>query len=488
MSSRFIANPTPCGRSRREFLWQVGGGFAGLALLDLLSRDGFFNASDAAAKPASGYLLGPKPPHFEAKARHAVFLFMNGAPSQVDTFDPKPALDRYHGTPYKGSTPVGSNGRPIGRLMRCPFPFRRHGAGGLEISSLFPHTARFADDLCVLRGMYTDTAAHASGCLQMNTGSVQIGKPCLGSWLSYGLGTLNDSLPSFVVMTDPRGGPIGSASNWSGGYMPAAYQGTLFRGQGSPLLDLATPPGVSPRAQRDGLDLLARLNQEHLQQRPGESELAARIQSYELAYRMQTAAADVVDLDREDGRTRRMYGLDQKPTADFGRKCLIARRLLEKGVRFVQLYSGGGHIEDTWDGHNDCIANHTLHAGETDQPIAALMADLKRTGLWDETLLVWGGEFGRTPTSEGVGKPGRDHNPYGFSMWLAGAGVQGGQAIGATDELGFNAVEDRCHVSDLHATILHLMGLDHEKLTFFYQGADQRLTGVRGRVIDKALA
>jgi hypothetical protein len=485
---RFIANPTPCGRSRREFLWQVGGGFAGLALIDLLNRDGFFGHARAAANPASGYLLGPKPPHFEAKAKHAVFLFMNGAPSQVDTFDPKPALDRYHGTAYQGKTPVGSNGRPIGRLMRSPFPFRRHGASGLEISSLFPHTAGFTDDLCVLRGMYTDTAAHASGCLQMNTGAVQIGKPCLGSWLSYGLGTLQDSLPSFVVMTDPRGGPIGSASNWSAGFMPAAYQGTLFRGQGSPLLDLATPPGVTPRDQRDGLDLLARLNQEHLAQRPGESELAARIQSYELAYRMQTAAADVVDLEKEDARTRRMYGLDHKLTADFGRKCLITRRLLEKGVRFVQLYSGGGHIEDTWDGHNDCIANHTLHAGETDQPIAALMADLKRTGLWDETLLIWGGEFGRTPTSEGIDKPGRDHNPYGFSMWLAGAGVKGGQAVGATDELGFNAVGERCHVADLHATVLHLMGLDHEKLTFFYQGADQRLTGVRGRVVEQALA
>jgi hypothetical protein len=485
--TRFIANPTPCGRSRREFLWHVGGGFAALALLDLLSRDGFF-ANRGQAAEAGGYLLGPKPPHFEAKAKHAVFLFMNGAPSQVDTFDPKPTLARFDGTPYKGDTRVGSNGRPVGHLMRSPFPFRKHGASGLEISSLFPHTARFADDLCVLRGLYTDTAAHASGCLQMNTGSVQIGKPCLGSWLSYGLGSFNDSLPSFVVMTDPRGGPIGSASNWSSGFMPAAYQGTLFRGQGSPLLDLATPAGISPQVQRDGLDLLGRLNAEHLQQRPGESELAARIQSYELAYRMQTTAAEVVDLDREDPRTRRLYGLDDKRTSDFGRKCLLTRRLLEKGVRFVQLYSGGGHLEDTWDGHSDCIANHKLHAGETDQPIAALIADLKRTGLWDETLLIWGGEFGRTPTSEGVGKPGRDHNPFGFSMWLAGAGVQGGQAVGATDELGFNAVEERSHVSDLHATVLHLMGMDHEKLTFFHQGMDQRLTGVRGRVIDKVLA
>lgn len=478
--NRFIPNPTPCGRSRREFLWQVGGGFAGLALLDLLGRDGYF-AAQPAGKAAKG-------PHFAAKAKHVVFLFMNGAPSQVDTFDPKPDLAKFDGKPYAGKTPVGSNGRPIGHLMRSPFPFTQHGQSGLPISSLFPRTAKFADDLCVVRSLYTDTAAHASGCLQMNSGAVQIGKPSLGAWLSYGLGSLNESLPSFVVMTDPRGGPISGASNWSAGYMPAAYQGTLFRGQGSPLLDLATPAGVGAQAQRDGFDLLARLNEAHRQERPGESELAARIQSYELAFRMQTTAAEVVDLGREDAKTRDRYGLDDKRTADFGRKCLIARRLLEKGVRFVQLYSGGGHIEDTWDGHTDCIANHTLHAGETDQPIAALMTDLKRTGLWDETLLIWGGEFGRTPTSEGVGKRGRDHNPFGFSMWLAGAGVKGGQAIGATDELGFNAVEDRYHVSDLHATILHLLGLNHEKLTFFHQGAPQRLTGVRGNVIEKALA
>ena len=473
---RFIPNPTPCGRSRREFLWQVGGGFAGLALLDLLGRDGALGAE--------------KKSHFETKAKHVVYLFMNGAPSQVDTFDPKPALAKFDGKPYQDKTvpAVGSNGRPVGHLMKSPFPFTKHGKRGLEISSLFPHTAKFADDLCVIRSLHTDTAAHASGCLQLNTGSMQLGKPALGAWLTYGLGSQNDNLPTFVVMTDPRGGPIGSASNWGAGYMPAQHQGTLFRGQGSPLLDLATPAGVSATQQRKSLDLLAELNRDHFKARPGESELAARIESYELAYRMQTTAAEVVDLNKEDAKTRALYGLDDKRTADFGRKCLITRRLLEKGVRFIQLYSGGGHIEDTWDGHTNCIANHTLHAGETDQPIAALMADLKRTGLWDETLLVWGGEFGRTPTSEGVGKLGRDHNPFGFSMWLAGAGVTGGQAIGATDELGFKAVEDPYHVSDLHATILHLMGLDHTKLTYFHQGLDQRLTGVRGKVIAKAIA
>jgi hypothetical protein len=471
----------PINRTRRELLREAGGGFGLLALIDLLSRDA------TAASVASINPLSPKAPHFPAKAKHVVFLFMNGAPSHIDTFDPKPVLTKYNGQPYQGKLVVGSNNRPIGNLMQSPFAFQKYGQSGLEISSLFPHTSKFADDLCVIRSMYTDTAAHASGCLQMNTGNVVIGKPSLGSWLSYGLGSENESLPSFVVMTDPRGGPISGPSNWTAGYMPAAYQGTLFRSTGAPLLDLTTPAGTSERTQRDSLDLLKKLNEAHLEARPNESEMAARILSYELAYKMQTSAADVVDLGKENEQTREMYGMNDKRTADFGRKCLITRRLLEKGVRFIQLYSGGGHIEDTWDGHNDCIGNHTLHAGETDQPIAALMTDLKRTGLWNETLIVWGGEFGRTPTSEGVGKPGRDHNWHGFTMWLAGAGVKGGQAIGATDELGFAAVEDVCHVSDLHATILHLMGLDHTKLTYFYSGMNTRLTGVRGNVVRKAL-
>ena len=476
--NRFIPNPTPCGLSRREFLWQAGGGFAGLALADLLCRDA------AAASP-----LAAKVAHFPAKAKHCVFLFMNGGPSQVDTFDPKPMLKKYHGQPYTGDAKVGSNGRAVGHLMQSPFEFMKRGRSGLEISNLFPNLSAHADDLCVIRSMHADTAAHASGCLQMNTGGILIGKPSIGSWLSYGLGTSNDNLPSYVVMTDPRGGPIGSASNWSAGYMPAAYQGTLFRGSGSPLLDLATPAGTTERTQRRSLDLLKSLNEQHLESRPGDSELMARIESYELAFRMQTEAASVVDLSRESPATLELYGLNNPITADFGRKCLITRRLIENGVRFIQLYSGGGHIEDTWDGHNDCIKNHTLHAGETDQPIAALIADLKRTGLWDETLIVWGGEFGRTPTSEGVGKPGRDHNWHGFSMWLAGAGVKGGQAIGATDELGFKAVEDRCHVSDLHATILRLMGIDHTRLSYPHQGLNQRLTGVEERhVVKKALA
>jgi hypothetical protein len=474
-----LANPTPCGRTRRSFLWELGGGFLALPLVDLLGREGFFNSPAAANETP----YTPGQTHFKSAAKHCVFLFMNGAPSQVDTFDPKPALDKYDGTSFSGKTKVGSNGRPIGKLMKSPFPFRKHGESGLEISDLFPHTAKHADDLCVLRAMYTDTAAHSSGCLQLNSGSPLTGRPSLGSWLSYGLGTLNDSLPSYVVMTDPRGGPIGGAPNWGAGYMPAKFQGTLFRSGESPLLDLATPAGVTPEMQRRSLDLLKELNTQQASARPQDTELAARILSYELAYRMQTEAADAVDLGKEDQQTLDMYGLNNPVTADFGRKCLITRRLIEKGVRFIQLYSGGGHIEATWDGHNDCITNHKTHAGETDQPIAALMTDLKRRGLWDETLLVWGGEFGRTPTSEGVGKPGRDHTWLGFSMWLAGAGVRGGQAVGATDELGFEGVSDRCHVSDLHATILRLMGFDHRRLTYLYNGLDQRLTGVTDRQI-----
>ncbi len=475
---RFAPNHTPCGHTRREFLWQVGGGFAGLALTDLLQ-----------AEERSGSPIAERPAHVPAKAKHCVFLFMNGGPSQVDTFDPKPMLDRHDGQPYAGDAKVGSNGRPVGHLMKSPFEFSQHGDSGLEISSLFPYTAQHADDLCVIRSMHSDTAAHASGCLQMNTGSIFIGKPSLGSWLSYGLGTANQNLPGFVVMADPRGGPIGSASNWSAGYMPAAYQGTLFRSTGSPLLDLATPAGTSDRTQRRSLDLLKSLNEVHFDTRSEVSELAARIQSYELAFRMQTEAMDVVDLSRETADTLEMYGINESITSDFGRKCLITRRLIERGVRYIQLYSGGGHIEDTWDGHTDCITNHKTHAAETDRPIAALIADLKRRGLWEETLLVWGGEFGRTPTSEGVGKPGRDHDWHGFSMWLAGAGVKGGQAIGATDDLGFKAVQERCHVSDLHATVLHLMGLDHTRLSFRHQGLDQRLTGVEERhVVTKALA
>lgn len=482
-SERFRPNPMPCGYSRRSFLWEVGGGFTGMVLTSLLARDGFFAH---AAEPTAPLAIGP---HFKTKAKYCIFLYMNGAPSHIDTFDPKPALEKYAGTEYKGEAKVGSNDRAVGFLSPSVFKFKKHGHSGLEISELLPNIAKHADDLCLVRSMWSDTAAHGSGTLQMNTGSPLMGHPSLGSWLNYGLGTANENLPAYVVMTDPRGGPFSGSSNWTAGYMPARYQATLFRAKGAPLLDLATPEGVADRTQRRTLDLLGTLNKEHFASREKQSELAARIRSYELAYNMQTSAAEAVDVERETVATREMYGLHQDKTNDFGRKCLITRRLLERGVRFVQLYSGGGLLENTWDGHSNCITNHKSRAGETDQPIGALMTDLKRRGLWDETLIIWGGEFGRTPTSEGRGKPGRDHNWYGFTMWLAGGAVKGGQAIGATDELGFIGVEDRCHVSDLHATILRIMGFDYEKLSFFYNGLDQRLTGPEHRkVFEKILA
>jgi hypothetical protein len=477
--TQFLPNCTPCRRTRREFLWQWGGGFAALPLIDLLFSE---SRRLQAAAPHT-----PGATHFPSRIKQVVFFFLNGGASQVDTFDHKPALKKYAGKDYQRKLQIGSNGRPVGKLAPSPFPFKKHGQSGLEISSLFPNVARFADDLCVIRSMYADTPTHSPGILQMNSGSIVAGRPSLGAWLSYGLGSLNDNLPRYVVMTDHRGGPRGGAAAWTSGFMPATHQGTLFRSSGAPILNLKSPEGVGPGSQRRSLDVLTRLNRRHLEQRGGESELAARIQSYELAYRMQTGAAEAVDVESEPTATKDLYGLNRKETEYFGRQCLLTRRLLERGVRYIQLYSGGG--PNSWDAHEDCPDNHGRHATEIDRPIAGLIEDLKRRGMWDETLLICGGEFGRTPTSEGVGKPGRDHNHYGFSMWLAGGGVKGGQAVGATDEVGFAAVENRAHVSDLHATILHLLGFDHEELTYFHEGLDQRLTGVQPRrVITEVLA
>jgi hypothetical protein len=322
----------------------------------------------------------------------------------------------------------------------------------------------------------------------MNTGKTFIGRPSLGSWCVYGLGTENQSLPGYVVILDKRGGPIGGQPNWSSGFMSAAYQGTLFRPAGDPILDLRGPDYLSREAQREQLDLLQEINHRHLQNRPGGDELSARMSSYELAYRMQAEAPDAVDLSQESQQTLAMYGVGQQPTDEFGRNCVVARRLVERGVRFVQLYSGGGHLEETWDAHESIEKNHGRHGAEVDQPIAALLTDLEERGLLDETLVVWGGEFGRMPFSEGQNAPGRNHNPYGFSMWLAGAGVKGGISHGETDDFGFEAVIDRVHLHDLHATILHLMGLDHELLTYFHQGREESLTDVFGTVVTPVLA
>jgi hypothetical protein len=467
----------------------MGAGFAGVALAALLDGDGFFAGTARADEPAARGEAALTARPGGSKARNVIFLMMNGGPSQVDTFDHKPALENYAGQPLPADkTFINSGGRKVGFLTPAFRKFAPGGECGLLISDYFPRVREHADKLAVIRSCHTDSHAHGSALVAMNTGKTFVGRPSLGSWAVYGLGTENQNLPGYVVLLDRRGGPISGQPNWSSGFMSAAYSGTLFRPAGDPILDLRGPDGLDRAAQRRQLDLLAQLNEEHLAQRPGGRELAARIESYELAFRMQAATPEAVDLSRESRRTLDAYGVDQTPTDEFGRKCLIARRLVERGVRFVQVYSGGGHLEDTWDAHTSIEKNHGLHAAEVDQPIAALLADLEQRGLLETTLVIWGGEFGRMPFSEGKGEPGRNHNPYGFSMWLAGGGVKGGIAHGETDELGFEAVVDRVHLHDLHATILALLGLDHERLTYFHQGRDERLTDVYGRVVTEVMA
>ncbi len=480
---------TRCGRARREFLWEMGGGFVGTALTALLAMDGFFKRSVAGSEsgPTVAAPLAPKAPHFPAKAKSVIVLFMYGGVSQVDTFDPKPALNQYHGKPIPtlDRDPVLKARNP-GMLLGSSRKFARHGQSGTVVSDLFPNLAGCVDDMAIIRSMHTDSFAHGSGLLQMNTGFIRQGYPSLGSWVTYGLGTLNSNLPGYVVLLDHRGGPISGPPNWGSGFMPATYQGTQFRTSGDPILNLSPPRGISAQQQRNQLDLLSRLNQPSGSGSTKNAEMMARIASYELAFRMQASAPEAVDLSSESAETRRLYGLDDPRTERFGRRCLMARRLIERGVRFVQAYSGGGHNDENWDAHGDVNKNHELHCGETDRPIAGLLTDLKRRGLLDETLVVWVGEFGRTPTGQG-GK-GRDHSPRGFSAWLAGGGVKGGQTYGSTDDFGYAAVENKVHVHDLHATILHLLGFDHTLLTYFHGGRDMRLTDVEGRVVEDLLA
>lgn len=468
----------------------MGAGFAGLALTDLLGRDGFYSRHAAAAEAtAATNPLAPKPPHFAARAKSCIFLMMNGAPSQVDTFDYKPELEKYAGKQLPADKKyINSGGRKVGYLTPAWRKFRPGGESGLLVSDYFPKVRQHADKLCVLNSCHTDSHAHGSALVAMNTGKTLIGRPSLGSWAVYGLGSENDSLPGYVVMLDKRGGPISGQPNWASGFMPGSFSGTLFRPTGNPILNLKGPPYLSDAAQREQLDFLAELNQQHLEQRPGGAELAARINSYELAYRMQSATPEAVDLSQESQETLDMYGVGRQPTDEYGRNCLIARRLVERGVRFIQLYSGGGHLEETWDAHAGIESNHGQHAPEVDQPIAALLTDLERRSMLRDTLVIWGGEFGRMPFSEGKNAPGRNHNPYGFSMWLAGGGVSGGMNYGSTDEFGFEAVENKVHLHDLHATILHLLGLDHERLTYFHQGRDESLTDVGGKVIKAILS
>jgi hypothetical protein len=399
---------------------------------------------------------------------------MHGGPSQVDLFDPKPDLERLSGAPLPESFGQVMTRRDVAKnpLLGPIKPFRKRGESGLEVSEFLPHIAGCADDLCVVRSMHGDSVNHPQSVYQMNTGSILMGRPSVGSWVSYGLGSENDDLPSFVVLPDPGGGLKGGPPAWGNGYLPARYQGITMRPQGAPILNLAPAVHQSAGRQRQSLDLLKKWNGQHRQRRDGSDELEARIASYELAYRMQSAAPDLVDIRNETAETQRLYGIDNKKTSEFGRRCLLARRMVERGVRFVQVVSGapGG-----WDAHNDVLQNHTDYCGRTDRPVAGLLKDLKRRGMLDETLVIWGGEFGRMPMSE-KGK-GRDHNPWGYSLWMAGGGLKRGFAYGATDPVGLRAVEDKVHVRDFHATVLHLLGLDHLDLSYPHHGLDERLTG-----------
>ncbi len=468
----------------------MGAGFTGLALTALLDGDGFFTRQAGAAMSEINPLL-PHAPHFLPRAKCCIFLFMYGGPSQMDLFDYKPALQKRDGQTV--DMEIRRRDVKPSKLLASKRTFAQHGQSGLWCCDLLPNLARHLDKLAIIKSLYADSFAHGSAMLQMNSGRIIQGYPSMGSWLSYGLGSMNQNLPGYVVMLDPRGGPISGAANWSSGFMPAAFQGTVFRSSGQPILNLSSGSGMTPEMQRDLISTANTLNAQHLASRPGYSELQARIASYELAFQLQTTAPDALDLARETAATKEMYGLNHpKPEhplalgpAPFGRQCLIARRLVERGVRFVQIYHGGGHQQQNWDAHNGVEENLKIHCPEIDKPISALLTDLEQRGLLDETLVVWGGEFGRQPASQG--KDGRDHNPKGFTYFMAGAGVKGGTAYGETDELGHEAVVNRHHIRDLHATILHLLGLDYRKLTYFYGGLNQKLTGVLDPEIIKGI-
>jgi hypothetical protein len=482
--------------SRRDFLFQSGGGIAGLAFANLLDHEGLLAAERAGLtggpqvpgpcdEPVPGNPFAPRSPHFAPRATAVISLFMSGGVSHVDTFDPKPALTRYAGQPldsHIAGNIVVRQGYP-GPLMPSPFSFDRYGESGIEVSEIFPHIAKHVDEIAFIRSVYGRSNDHVQATYEMQTGQIRMGFPSVGSWVTYGLGSESSSLPAFVVMTDYRGGPLGGPNDWAAGFMPASYQGTQFRASGDPIVDLEPPEGMTPEAQRARLDVLAKLNEMDMEKHPGNSELAARISSYELAYRMQGCAPEAIDVSSESDLTKKLYGLDNEITEPFGRQCLMARRLVERGVRFVQLFQGGlgNQNTDTWDAHSNLVENHTQHAAESDLPIAGLLTDLKARGLLDTTLIVWHAEFGRMPISQrGVG---RDHNPGAMTVWMAGAGIRGGQVIGATDDFGYKALEQPVSAHDLHATMLHLLGMDHKELTYRFSGRDMRLTDVAGTLI-----
>ncbi len=463
-----------CGRTRREFIWETGAGFGSVALASMLDEDGFFSHSASAA----GQQEHVKKPHFPPKATNVIFLFMYGGPSHIDTFDYKPNMIGMDGKTVDVDTFGRGGHKKGGRVVEPRWKFKQYGECGKWVSDLFPHLSGHVDDIAFLHSMTADSPIHGSAMLMMNSGRILSGNPTIGSWVNYGLGTENENLPGYVVMLDPKGGPISGAKNWTSGFMPANYQGTVLNSQGPPILDLNRPAGVTQAIQRELLDSLKVANGRHLATRADQSELSARISSYELAYNMQTHAPEAVDFSQETAETQKLYGINKSQTKDFGSKCLLARRLVERGVRFIQIYSGGNHNDANWDAHGDLELNHNMHAGETDQPIAALIKDLKDREMLASTLIIWGGEFGRQPTAEYAKGTGRDHNAYGFTMWMAGGGIKGGTSFGSTDELGSTAVENPLHVKRLHATVLHQMGLNPNRLSYFYGSLDRKLVGV----------
>ena len=458
--------------TRREMLWEVGGGLAGIALAQM-------EAQAAPRKPGT---------HFAPKAKNVILIYLPGGISAIDTFDYKPDLVKHHGKQTKGENTITPFFGKPGAVMKSPWEFRPYGKSGKFVSDLLPHLAQRVDDLTFFHSMVARSNAHGPAIFQMSTGYIFQGFPSVGSWVSYGLGSENQNLPSFVVLPDPRGLPPCGVANWGNGFLPAQHQGVMFGDQKNPIADLRAP--VTPAVQAASYDLLSQLNEEHLGAHPGDDALAGRIRAYEMAARMQVSAPEVTDIKGESEATREAYGLNDPATRAYGYNCLLARRLVERGVRCVQLFNGGhfGAPRINWDGHEDLRANHSRCAATMDKPTAALLADLKQRGMLNDTVVVWTTEFGRLPISEGIGEGGRDHNPEGFTSFMAGAGLKPGYSYGRTDELGYKAAENPTTIYDFHATLLHLLGLDHTRLSWYHNGLQRRLTDVHGHVIKEVLA